>query len=136
MVKYLAGFAMAKGIAIGGRGAILRGKVGAFAAGFFIGDTEKSAVVFPESAMPGFFVMNERQSMCDFVQHGAANQLRVIPTKPRYKMTGKGNAQQAVAAAAQTPNGAVPAELPRREPGSNHASQSIVLHGIGCCGCR
>ena len=99
-VEYLAGFAMAEGITVGGCGPIFRGKVGAFAAGFFIGDTEKSAVVFPESAMPGFFVMAERQGVRNFMQHGAANQLRIFRAKPCHKMSRESNAARAVVATA------------------------------------
>ena len=99
-MEYLAGFAVAEGIAIGGRGAILRGKVGAVTTGFFIGDAEKHAVVFPSPAMAGFFVMNESQGMCNFMQHGMANQLRIFREKPCHKMSRESNAARAVVATA------------------------------------
>ncbi len=74
-VEHLTGFGMAKGIAIGGGGAMLRGKVGAFAARFFVGDTQLSTKLFPESAMSGLFAVNISQGVRYFMQQGMADEL-------------------------------------------------------------
>lgn len=111
-VEHLTGFGMAKGIAIGGYGAMLRGKVGAFAARFFVGDTQLSTKLFPESAMPGLFAVNISQGVRYFMQQSVADEQWVFMQKAGNKVAGKGYAAFRVMATAQAAHGAIPPETP------------------------
>lgn len=122
---------MAKGIAISGGGAVLRGKVGAFAASFFVGDTQLCTILFPEPAMAGLFAVNISQGMRYFMQQGMPDELWRLLQKAGNKVARKGYASFRVMATTQATHGAVPPEAPVGQPCGLHTSFGKNLHGIG-----
>ena len=57
-VKHLARVSVAKGKSVNGGSAICRCKIRAFTTGFFIGYPQEGAIVFPTTAVAGFFMVD------------------------------------------------------------------------------
>ena len=87
-VKHLTGVTMAKRIAVNRRPPCRRCKICALTTCFFTGNTQEVAIVFPITAVPGFFVVDICKGMRYFMQHSAAYQLRLFLAKTRHEMTG------------------------------------------------